>query len=365
MAQDVTEIVKTLHKRKLFLGITFEQLLLLLYPLFLIPVVFLWYRDLRRRRFTPEVPAGCVRLGRQSGSNTADEYEKKYDEGTNDHSKWRVKALYVHPIKSCAGVELDEAEVDVEGFTYDRKFAFAEWVVPPGKKEPMWAIRTLRQTGYEKLALVRPEVWIPRKSDAGDKGSLRKVEQEGCLIIRYPNVPSGFLAPLDRLMLKWGLIPKESSFSVPLNPGKDHRYPVETVKVWGDDPQWLNMQEHIPNDFKEWLKIKDPLAIFRADSENYRNLFGNAPREEEVGFQPIVAFPDAYPLHLLNIASVHDVNKHIAEDIERLSLRRFRANIVVEGPSAYDEDDWKRISIGGNQLFSSCHTTRCKVCMFL
>jgi len=63
-----------------------------------------------------------------------DEFHIKYDEGTINQEEWRVKALYIHPIKSCAGVELDEADVDVEGFTYDRKFAFAEWMVPPGEK---------------------------------------------------------------------------------------------------------------------------------------------------------------------------------------------------------------------------------------
>lgn len=364
MAQDVTEIVKTLHSRELFLGITFEQLVLILYPLFLIPAVFFWYRDLRRRRFTSGVPVGCTRLGLKGISHITDEFDKKYDEGTKEQSKWRVKALYVHPIKSCASVELDEADVDVEGFTYDRKFAFAEWMLDKdqnGEKNYIWKFRTLRQTGYEKLALVRPEVWIPRKDHVVGQGNLRRVEQEGCLIIRYPNVPDGFLAPLDRLMLRWGLIPKENSFSVPLHPAKNHKYPLETVNIWNDFPKWLNMAEHVPNDFKEWLGVKNALALFRADPENYRNLFKCAPREDQVGFQPVVAFPDSYPLHLLNIASVHEVGKQVGDVIDRLSVRRFRPNILVEGPVAYDEDDWKLVSIAGNELYASCHTTRCKV----
>lgn len=363
MAQDVTEIVKTLHSRKLFLAITFEQVILVLYPLFLIPAVLFWYRGLRRRRSTSDVPAGCTRLGLKGASHILDEFDKKYDKGNDDQSTWRVKALFAYPIKSCAGIELDEAEANVEGFTYDRKFAFAEWLTPPGKKEPIWTFRTLRQNGYEKLALVRPEVWIPRQGNTTTQGNLRRVEQEWCLIIRYPNVPSGILAPVDRLMLKWGLIPKENAFRVPLHPGKNHKYPIETVNIWKDHPEWINMVEHIPNDFKEWLGVKNPLALFRAAPENYRNLFRCAPRKEEVGFQPVVAFPDSYPLHLLNIASVHEVGKHVDQAIDRLSLRRFRPNILMEGPPVYDEDDWKRIAIGGNHLYSSCHTTRCKVCM--
>ena len=361
MTVDVTDYVKALNSWE-FYGITFERVLFVLYPLCLIPVAYLWYRDLQRRRFTTEVPSGCFRLGMRGASYASDEFDKKYDAGTKDQSKWRVKALYAYPIKSCAGVELDEADVEVEGFTWDRKFAFAEWLTPPGKKEPMWTFRTLRQNGYEKLALVRPEIWLPRQNNTTSQNNLRRVEQEGCLIIRYPNVSSGFLAPLDRLMLKWGLIPEENAFRVPLNPPKNHKYPIETVNIWKDYPEWINMAEHIPNDFKQWLEVKNPIALFRANPDNYRDLFECAPRKEDVGFQPVVAFPDSYPLHLLNIASVHEVGKQVSQAIDQLSLRRFRPNILMEGPPVYDEDDWKRVSIGGNELFSCCHTTRCKVC---
>lgn len=366
MAKDVTHLVEGLHAKKLFLGITFEQLVLILYPLFLIPTALFWYRDLRRRRFTAQVPAGCIRLGLEGKSHAADEYDEKYDNGTKDQSKWKVKALFIHPIKSCAPIELDVVDVDAEGMTYDRKFAFAELLTPTkadgnGEKKPKWIFRTLRQPGYEKLALVKPEVWIPKVRN-GSTAGLRRVEQEGCLIIRYPNVPSGVLAPLDRLMLKWGLIPDQNSFSVPFIPGEDHKYPIETVNIWKDDPTWINMGKHIPNGFKEWLGVTRPLSIFRVDPATYRKVFRCAPRKEDIGFQPAVGFQDAYPLHILNLASVHDVGNKVGKDvINGLSARRFRSNIVLEGPPAYDEDDWKRCRIGKNEMYCACHTVRCRV----
>lgn len=369
MAQDVTHIVKTLHSRQLFLGITFEQLVLVLYPLFLIPVAYLWVNDLRRRRFSAQVPLGCTKLGLQGRSNCADEFATEYSLGTSDNAQWRVKALFVHPIKSCAAVELSEGDVTTSGFEYDRKFAFAEFTKPTGvkqdapeeDKQKQWIFRTLRQPGYEKLALVKSEIWVPKPGQKDQDPNLRRVEQEGALIVRYPNVPVGALASLDRLMLKWGLLPKEKSFSVPLNPSKQRKYPSEKITIWKDQPHWLNLGEHVPADFKDWLGVSNPVALFRADPEHYREVLRNAPRKEEIGFQPAVGFQDAYPLHLISLASVHDVSRKIGETIQDLTVRRFRANVVLEGPPAYDEDDWKYVRIGANEFYCACHTVRCRV----
>lgn len=369
MAQDVTHIIEILHSRKILLSITFEHLMLILCPLFLIPAAYFCYNDVRRRRRSTTVPSGCTKLGLQNVSNNADEFDEKYDTGTADATKWRVKTIYVHPIKSCAPIELAIADVDAEGLTYDRKFAFAELLKPLSikadasdeDKMPRWTFRTLRQPGYEKLALVKPEIWIPTSTNAQDSGRLGCVEQEGALIVKYPNEPTGTLAALDRLMLKWGLLPKESSFRVPFHPGKNHKYPLERVNIWVDNPTWLNMGEHVPNDFKEWLGIKNPFTIFRADPDSYRNIFRCAPRKEEIGYQPAIGFQDAYPLNLMNIASVHDVSKKVGSTINGLSVRRFRTNIVLEGPPAYDEDDWKYVKIGENEYYCACHTVRCRV----
>lgn len=372
MARDVTHLVADLGTTHVLFGITFEQLVLILYPLFLIPIIYFWYYDVRRRRFLSLVPTGCTKLGLQGESNNTDELDSKYDRGTKDQQMWQVKTIYIHPIKSCAPIELDIADVDAEGLTYDRKFAFAELLKPSvfnpslsaQDTKPKWTFRTLRQPGYEKLALVKPEIWIPRNAEAEAAGSLRRVEQEGALIIKYPNVPTGVLAPLDRLMMSLGLIPKDNSFRVPLNVRRDHKYPREVVNIWKDDPIWINLGEHVPEDFKQWLGVKNPLSLFRVDPENYRHVFRCAPKREDVGFQPAVGFQDAYPLHMLNIASVHDVGSKVGNAISGLSVRRFRGNLILEGPPAYDEDDWKKIKIGDHELYCTCHTLRCRVSKF-
>lgn len=254
---------------------------------------------------------------------------------------------------------------------YDRLFAFAEHREPTkadenGRRDPVWTFRTLRQPGYEKLALVESEIWIPKPGASESSKALRRVEREGCLVVKWPNIPTGAFAWLDRLMLKWSLVPKQKRFTVPLYPSPDHDYPRERVDIWRSSPEWLNMGRHVPADFAEWIGTTKPLSIFRADPESHRHVFGNAPRKEVVGFQPAISFQDAYPLNIINITSVHDVGEKIDKaEIKHLSARRFRPNILIEGPAAYDEDDWKRCKIGGFEIFCSCHTTRCKVSLDL
>lgn len=264
--------------------------------------------------------------------------------------------------RSCAAIELDVADVQAQGMLYDRLFAFAEHITPPKSVTPVWTFRTLRQPLYEKLAHVKTEVWVPKDKAGGDISTLRRVEREGCLIVRYPNVPVGAFAWLDRFMLKWSLTPTTRSFTLPLNPLADHNYPKETVAVWNDSPEWLNMGKHLPADFAEWLGVTRPLTIFRADPIAHRSVFKKAPRKEEVGFQPAINFQDSFPLNILGITSVHDLGSKIDKDaISELSVRRFRPNIVIEGAPAYEEDKWKLCRIGGHQIFCSEPTTRCKV----
>ena len=95
---------------------------------------------------------------------------------------------------------------------------------------------------------------------------------------------------------------------------------------------------------------------------------------------------EQYPLHLLNLASVHDVASRLPADAPPLGALRFRPNIIcmpphpflpvcnppsshdqalltsaVSGSPAYSEDAWKRIRIGASDFFVACRTARCRL----
>lgn len=50
-----------------------------------------------------------------ASSNLADEFEYPTG-GTEDRDEWKVKSLWIYPVKSCRGIELSEARVVSSGW---------------------------------------------------------------------------------------------------------------------------------------------------------------------------------------------------------------------------------------------------------
>lgn len=341
----------------------------------------------------PAQPRGCRRLGLPPGhTNLHDEFDPKYSQGSSSdvddkgQPSWRIKALFTYPIKSCAAVELDVADVVSTGFAFDRQFCFAELFTPDQasasdeKAEPYWDARTLRNGHYSRLTLIRPEIWVPDPAAPDYAPDLDEVRSQGVMVVYYPRPTGrGLWTYLVKVGIALRLIPQELSFTVPLVPPPDRAsaYPSVPVKIWKDTPVAYDYGAHIPQSLREFLapdagaSRPRPLTLFRVDPTHHRQIFRNAPRKGELGFQPVTGFADAYPLHILNIASVHDVAARCTEYIPRLSVRRFRANIIVQGPEAFAEDYWKRILIrpaglesvanAGVEIHVSCRTMRCKL----
>lgn len=319
-------------------------------------------------------PRGCRRIGiPPEKSNLRDEYSPKYTQGVpethhdaNGKPSWRIKALFTYPIKSCAGVELDVSDVVPTGLKYDRQFCFAEYVVPKQRDaEPHWTARTLRDRRFERMALIRSEVWVPDSRVEGYALDLEEVKSEGVMVISYLRVFSGAMSFLGKLGIALGLISAEHSFQVPLTPPPDNLsyYPNTLIKIWKDSPIAYNYAHHIPPSLYTYLGT-DTLTLFRVNPSHHREIFRCAPPKQTLGFQTVTGFADAYPIHLLSLSSVRDVASRCA-DIPRLSIRRFRANIIVQGPGAFEEDHWKKIVIGGVgggvEIHTVCRTVRCRL----
>lgn len=347
------------------LSITMDRIAVVLPPI-LLAITLICIQEAWRSRLSLQ---GYKLVSQQGPSNMTDQYDDdKYNKppgsaGGSSNSRWEVKALHIHPIKSCAAVEVDTVDVDAAGCTWDRKFAFAELLkprtplgAPESEKQPKWTFRTQRQVGYEKLAHVRPEIWLP-----DPKSNKSSAKDQGYMVVRYPRIPSGPFAALFKLLIQIGALSQERSFRVPLVPPENHSYPLEQVTVWKDSPNWLNYGVHVPNDFRSYIGVSNPLTLFRTDPKSYREVYRCAPRKEQLGYQSVVGFADAYPLHLVNIASVRDIACKVKKDIPRFNARRFRSNILVTGPSTFDEDDWKKVRIGKHIFFCACHTVRCRL----
>ncbi|KAI4204776.1 MAG: hypothetical protein LQ350_000842 [Teloschistes chrysophthalmus] len=270
---------------------------------------------------------------------------------------------------SCKAVQVQQAQVLREGLKYDRQFSFAEFQELPhaGDKSvssgaPGWKFVTQRK--YERLANIRIEIWVPDPVSPHYSSEEANVQSDGVLVVRYPDPRQSA-----------GNLEGSKVFKIPYNPTvtqiKERGYTMEKMKIWKDCPDALliasTMQRDPPTwltDVQAYIKSSFPLALFRVAARHERQVFRNAPRKAELGYQSVVGFADAYPLHLLGLASVADLDRRlstVAPEFSTTSALRFRANIYFGGRTAYAEDSWKRIKIGEQVFHVACRTTRCEL----
>lgn len=85
---------------------------------------------------------------------------------------------------------------------------------------------------------------------------------------------------------------------------------------------------------------------------------GTTERRTRMAPEVPVGFADGYPVLLIGTASLADLNRRLAKPV---SVRHFRANLLVETTEPYVEDRWRQIQIGG-VLFENMK--RCERCIF-
>lgn len=356
-------------------------------------VVLLVIAHLLRGPKQPLEPEGCKRLGLpRAKRNLSDEYKDRYSQGTQESqvnssgkSSWNVKSILIYPVKSCKEVELDQSKVTSVGMKYDRQFAFAQLIGTfpasadmsvPEKSACKWRFITQRERS--QMAMVRTEIWVPDPASATYSPHHPNVQSEGVLVVKFP-IEHGYWGWLSDISGRLGGSPYEQSIQFPFNPTPDqiksNGYTTEKMTIWKESPDSLLVERTSPESeqrnpkFKSlsrFLEISNSLALFRAPRNPNREVYRCAPRKSELGYQPQVAFQDAYPLHLINLSSIRDVESRLPSNklakINNkylLSTIRFRPNIVITGPEPYAEDAWKLITLGGFEYHVSCRTARC------
>lgn len=276
------------------------------------PLLFMLGLAATQKEDSPASPAGCRKIGLKGPSNLSDQYVKKYAQGAEpsaDH-KWKVKAVFIYPVKSCKGVELDKADIVDTGLRYDRQFCLAQHVTSlpdlQGKVKSEWTFITQRT--FPRLATVETQLWIPDPSAPGYSPDAQWVKSEGCLVVRFPFTPDVDFS-IEGIktygkILAARLSGKEEpmvEFRIPFNLAKEHikkmKYKSEKMSIWKDSPEALNMRSEIPQDIMDKLKytlgVANPLTLFRIDTQKYREVHKCAPKKKDVGFQPVIGMQDS------------------------------------------------------------------------
>lgn len=190
-----------------------------------------------------------------------------------------IARLFVYPVKSCAGIEVQQALLTDTGLDLDRA-----WMVVDA--EGMF----VTQRTLPRMALIRPQL-------KGDE-----------MVLRAP----GMLA---------------------LHVAIDAVEAPATVTVWRDTvPAW-DMGAVAAQWFTDFLG--QPCRLVRFDPE-YRRL---SSMEWTGGVEAPNQFVDGFPLLLASQASMDELNVRLqAAGHAAAGIERFRPNVVLAGVDAHDED---------------------------
>ncbi len=204
-----------------------------------------------------------------------------------------LAALLVYPVKSCAGMPLNEATLLDTGLDLDRA-----WMVVDAQGE------FVSQRELPRMALIRPTLRI---SD---------------LVLRAPGMLALHLA-LDEVE----------------KPAR--------VRVWDDEVSAWDMGDLAAQWFSDFLG--QPLRLVRFDPD-VRRL---SSLKWTGGVEAPNQFSDGFPLLIASQASLDGLNQRLlAGGHAAVEMARFRPNLVLAGLEAHDEDrlDTIWIETGGEPV---------------
>lgn len=209
----------------------------------------------------------------------------------------QIARLFAYPVKSCAGVELDQAVLLDTGLDLDRA-----WMVVDAGGE------FVSQRELPRMALVRPQI---RTED---------------IVLRAP----GMLALHVRIDTV------------------DH---AMQARVWDDVVSAFDMGDTAAQWFSDFLAPQrsgsgggaQPYRLVRFDPDHRRL----ASMQWTGGVEAPNQFSDGFPLLVTSTASLDGLNRRLlAQGHAAVAMERFRPNIVLSGLEEHDEDRLDALEIG-------------------
>lgn len=209
--------------------------------------------------------------------------------------------IWVYPVKSLPGIQLNQAEIDARGIKWDRHWMLVDE-----------AGNFLSQRKLPQMALIQVNL-----------------NQQGVRL----SVQSG-----DSLQLVFA----------------EHSGQKIAVSIWKDKFSAY----HVGSTADKWLSTvlgsSVRLVCMADDVIRQVDQLYASPADQ-------TGFADGFPFLLLGKASIEDLNRRINDANKLMTVQRFRPNLLVSGSRPYEEDDWHNIQIGeiGFRVVKPC--SRCTV----
>jgi uncharacterized protein YcbX len=221
-----------------------------------------------------------------------------------------IAALWVYPIKSCAGISVQHALLTPTGLAYDRA-----WMVVDAEGD------MLTQRELPRMVLIQPALTT------------------------------------DALVLH---APGQADLELPLEmPAPAERSIRTQVRVWDDVVPAFDMGPAVSAWLTDFLGDSlGPLRLVRFDDQHHRA----SSDKWTQGVQALNQFSDGFPLLAVSTASLAELNTRLqAKGEVAVDMRRFRANLVLEGVMAHDEDRIGTMTVGEVQLQPVKPCPRCPI----
>ena len=213
----------------------------------------------------------------------------------------KITSIHIYPIKSLGGISLPNAKLTSRGLEHDRRFMLTNK-----------AGKFMTQRSTATMALLKTQI-------------------EG-----------------DQLVVWNSQMPKHK-IVFPLKP--KHFSKQQIVEIWEDTCTANVLHKGINKWFSRQLKQDCQLVYMPENS--HRAVDKKYGKKGE-----IVSFADGYPILLLGNASMDDLNARLKEPVPS---DRFRANILFNGGTPFEEDKWVNFSINKQQFRAAKLCNRCQV----
>jgi uncharacterized protein len=208
---------------------------------------------------------------------------------------YTVKEIYIYPIKSLAGISCDKALAEEMGFENDRR-----WMLIDAENVH------ITQREYPILSQFYPQI------------------SEGKISITFENYKHEF--SVDEYI----------------------NQPIDT-KVWEDKSEVFEVNKESSKWFMEHLGFECKLVkIMKIGHRKHES-----SRSKEIYN---VSLADAYPYLLIGTQSLDFLNDKLEE---KITIKRFRPNIVISSQNPHEEDDFSTFKIGEVQFKNIKPCGRC------
>ncbi|HEY3755187.1 MAG TPA: MOSC N-terminal beta barrel domain-containing protein [Opitutaceae bacterium] len=221
----------------------------------------------------------------------------------------RITRIFLQPVKSLHGCNVDSVEIDELGMVGDRRFMLVD---EAGK---FMTQRTLPQMARVTAQVVENHLVLEAKS--------------------------------------------QSPLAVPLQSKPREAPRLRTVNIWKSEGL---LAEDCGADAARWLTeaVGLPCGLVRVGPAFARPIPLHRVPEPLKAAAPRVAFSDAFPFMIIGEATLDDLNRRLEDEgLPKAEMERFRPSFAFSGGEPFAEDRWSRLQAGPLGLHPAGCCVRC------